>query len=54
MSTNFISTISSEIVRKISNNVGNICEFGTWKGATAILIAKLLDEEPMTLRKVLV
>ena len=45
----------SKIVRKISNNVGNICEFGTWKGATAILIAKLLDEiEPMTPRQVLI
>ncbi len=44
-----------EIVRKISNRVGNICEFGTWKGATAILIAKLIEEiEPMTPRKVLV
>jgi hypothetical protein len=34
---------------------GDICEFGTWKGATAVYIAKMLDEyEPQSNRKVIV
>jgi hypothetical protein len=34
---------------------GDICEFGTWKGATAIYLAKMLDElEPQSSRKVIV
>jgi len=34
---------------------GDICEFGTWKGATAVYFAKMLDEyEPQSDRKVIV
>lgn len=34
---------------------GDICEFGTWKGATAVFAAKMLDElEPQSNRKIIV
>ena len=34
---------------------GDICEFGTWKGSTAVYLAKMLDElEPQSNRKIIV
>lgn len=43
------------IILSILSTPGDICEFGTWKGATAIYIAKMLDEyEPQSTRKIIV
>lgn len=34
---------------------GDICEFGTWRGATAVYLAKMLDElEPQSNRRIIV
>ena len=43
------------LLEEIQSIPGDICEFGTWKGATAIFIAKMLDElEPQSRRKIIV
>jgi hypothetical protein len=43
------------LLNSISCVPGDICEFGTWKGATAVFVAKMLDElEPQSNRKVIV
>ena len=43
------------LLEDIKTIPGDICEFGTWKGATAIYIAKMLDEiEPQSSRKIIV
>ena len=48
---NYIFTLLNSI-HKVP---GDICEFGTWKGATAVFMAKMLDElEPQSSRKIIV
>lgn len=43
------------LLNLIHSAPGDICEFGTWKGATAVFIAKMLDElEPQSSRKIIV
>ena len=44
-----------ELLRKALEIPGNIAEFGTWKGATAVFMAKILNEiEPHSVRKIIV
>lgn len=44
-----------ELVKEALKIPGDICEFGTWKGATALFIAKVLNElEPHSKRKIIV
>ncbi len=43
------------LLNSIHGVPGDICEFGTWKGATAVFAAKMLDEiEPQSNRKIIV
>ncbi len=44
-----------ELTLDALNIPGDFCEFGTWKGATALFMAKLINElEPQSKRKILV
>ena len=44
-----------ELVKDALKIPGDICEFGTWKGSTALFIAKIINElEPQSKRKVIV
>ena len=44
-----------ELVKDALEIPGDICEFGTWKGATSLFISKLINElEPQSKRKIIV
>ena len=44
-----------ELILKALKIPGDICEFGTWKGSTALFIAKIINElEPQSKRKIIV
>ncbi len=47
--------VIQSLLERVLSIPGDICEFGTWKGSTAVYLAKMLDElEPQSNRKIIV